>query len=69
MNGNGPPYHGRSEGPDAKLDDAIANAWDNAKGKHAEAGWYAVHDIKVQTSNPIHAYSVLISPTDPPGDH
>jgi hypothetical protein len=69
--GNGPPYRGRSEskpGNPATLEGAIADAWDNAKGKHADVGWYSVHDIKIQTTNPIHAYVVLISPTDPPGD-
>ena len=69
MNGNGPPYHGRSEskpGAPASLQDAIDDAWNNAKGKHAEAGWFVVDDIKIQTTNPIHAYVVLISPTDPP---
>ena len=68
---DGHSYHGRSErkpdGTPPSLDDAIADAWENAKGKHAQGGWYSVHDIKIQTENPIRAYSVVIGPTDPPG--
>ena len=61
--GEGPPWKGKSEGDDASLQKAIEDAWENAKGHHAPAGWYVVDQIKVQTSNPIHAYVVVISPT------
>jgi hypothetical protein len=67
--GNGQSYRGHSEGPNASLEDAIGNAWDNASKDHppAAAGWFSVHDIRIQTTNPIHAYSVLISSCQPPG--
>ena len=64
--GGGPPWKGKSEGDDASLQAAIEDAWENAKGHHADAGWYVVDKIKVQTSNPIHTYVVLISPTTAP---
>ena len=59
----GPPWKGKSEGDDASLQAAIEDAWEKAKGHHAQAGWYVVDEIKVLTSNPIHAYVVLINPT------
>ena len=61
--GEGPPWKGKSEGDDASLQAAIENAWENAKGHNAQAGWFVVDEIKIQTSNPIHAYVVLINPT------
>ena len=61
--GEGPPWKGKSEGDDASLQAAIEDAWEKAKGHHAPAGWYAVSDIKIETSNPIHAYVVSINPT------
>jgi len=61
--GEGPPWKGKSEGPGASLQAAIEDAWENAKGHHAQAGWYVVDKIKVETSNPIHAYVVLLNPT------
>jgi hypothetical protein len=56
--------HGRSEGPHASLQDAIANAWDDAKGKNAPAGKYMVDKISIETTNPIHAYIVVIKHAD-----
>jgi hypothetical protein len=64
--GNGPPYRGRSTGPQASLQAAIEDAWVNAGNQHAQAGWYVVDEIKVQTTNPIHVYAVVISPTNAP---
>jgi hypothetical protein len=61
--GEGPPWKGKSEGPGASLQAAIEDAWENAKGHQAQAGWYVVDKIKVETSNPIHAYVVLLNPT------
>ena len=61
--GDGPPWKGKSEGDDASLQAAIEDAWEKAKGKHAAAGKYVVDRIEIETSNPIHAYIVLISPT------
>lgn len=61
--GEGPPWKGKSQGDDASLQAAIEDAWENAKGHQAPAGWYVVDKIKIETSNPIHAYVVLISPT------
>jgi hypothetical protein len=56
--------HGRSEGPNASLDDAISNAWTDAKGKNLPPGRYVVHKIEVETTNPIHAYVVTIKQAD-----
>jgi hypothetical protein len=56
--------HGRSEGPHASLHDAIANAWDDAKGKNLPAGRYVVDEIEIETTNPIHAYVVKIRQAD-----
>jgi len=61
--GEGPPWKGKSEGPGASLQAAIEDVWENAKGHQAQAGWYVVDKIKVETSNPIHAYVVLLNPT------
>ncbi len=64
--GKGPPWRGESKDKDdkkASLQAAIEDAWENAKGHQAPAGWYVVDKIKVETSNPIHAYVVLLNPT------
>ncbi|HZT84492.1 MAG TPA: hypothetical protein VE984_03620 [Gaiellaceae bacterium] len=58
--GQGGPWKGRSEGPGANLQDAIVDAWDKAKGDEAPAGKYVVESIEIETSNPIHAYVVVI---------
>jgi hypothetical protein len=60
----GPPWKGKSEGDDASLQAAIEDAWDKAKGHHAAAGKYVVDRIEIETSNPIHAYIVIINPSD-----
>ena len=64
--GKGPPWKGESRDKDdkkASLQAAIEDAWENAKKDQAPAGCYVVDKIKVETSNPIHAYIVLINPT------
>ena len=62
MNGEGPHYHGRSEGPDKSLEKALKDAWDQATKDHADPGVYDV-DIKIETTNPIHAYIVILTPS------
>jgi ribosomal protein S5 len=52
--------HGRSEGDDASLADAIVKAWEDAKKKSLPPGTYVVHKIEIETTNPIHAYAVTI---------
>jgi hypothetical protein len=61
--GGGKSYKGKSEGDNASLQDAIVNAWENAAKDNAPAGTYAVSDIEITTVNPIHGYSVTITPT------
>ena len=61
--GEGPPWKGKSEGDDASLQAAIEDAWKKAKEKNAPAGRYVVDRIEIETTNPIHAYVVIINPT------
>ncbi|MFL5960506.1 MAG: hypothetical protein ACJ75G_09600 [Gaiellaceae bacterium] len=52
----------RWKGQGEKLKDAFDDAWDKAKGNGAEPGKYVVERIEIETSNPIHSYSVIIVP-------
>ena len=49
-------FHGAGK----TLEEAIADAWEHAKEKHAAAGIYRVVDIYIATENPIREYSVVI---------
>lgn len=55
-------WTGRSEGDHASLQAAFEDAWHRAKEGGAPPGEYDVK-IKIVTTNPIHAYIVVISPT------
>jgi hypothetical protein len=50
------------EGKGGNLGAAFENAWDSAKGSGAEPGRYTV-EIAIETSNPIHTYIVVITPS------
>ena len=63
--------HGKHKSPDPEkippsLDAALASAWANAqedaKAKNERAGGEYKVDIFIEADNPIHTYSVVISP-------
>ena len=49
---------GEGKGPDLKS--AAEAAWENAKGKGNDKGWYEIKKIDVRTENPIREYRVTI---------
>jgi hypothetical protein len=51
----GIPGYGRT------LDEAIADAYDNAKGAGFGPDWYAIEAVYVLIENPIREYKVVIS--------
>ena len=50
------------EGKGANLEAAFEAAWHEAKEDGAPPGRYTV-EIEIETSNPIHSYIVIITPT------
>ncbi len=55
-------WTGRSDGEHASLHAAFEDAWHRAKKEGAAPGEYDVA-IKIETTNPIHAYIVTITPS------
>jgi hypothetical protein len=54
--------HGPWSGRGANLEAAFEDAWHNAKNAGASPGTYKV-EISIETTNPIHTYIVIISPS------
>ena len=48
------------EGTGLTFKDAADAAWEDAKHKGKQAGWYEVKKIEVRTENPIKEYRVKI---------
>ena len=42
------------------LDQALENAWEDAKKNGGQPGTYVVERIEVDCQNPIHSYTVII---------
>ena len=63
MNPGQGPWKGKSESKPGKppsLQEAFEDAWNKAHAAGEPAGTYVMKEISIETTNPIHSYSVKI---------